>query len=105
MQRTVGTLLPDNVGALPSSSRPAVNVIVLARAIAHMEHSILAQQPTAADSELGGSPPVLEEDLLWVMFVEWTCGIAERRGIGQILVSALMDAVAPGPKLQVVLLG
>lgn len=104
-QHTVGTLLPDNVSALPSRSRSTVDCIVLARAVAHMEHSILVQQPTATDPELGGGTLLLEEDLLWVMYVEWTDGIAERRGIGQILVSALVNAVAPGPKLQVVLLG
>lgn len=104
-QRTVGTLLPDNIDALPSSPRPIIDCVVLARASTHMEHSILIQKPTTADPELGDSTPVLEEDLLWVMYVEWADGIAERRGIGQILISALVNAVAPGPKLQVVLLG
>lgn len=44
-------------------------------------------------------------DLLWVMHVAWRDGIAERRGIGQVLVSALERSLAPGPEVKLVLLG
>ena len=43
-------------------------------------------------------------DLLWVIYVEWREGIAERRGLGQILVGALEDAVGE-PEVKLVVLG
>lgn len=43
-------------------------------------------------------------DLLWVMHVERRDGISERRGIGQMLVGGLEDAVG-APEVKLVVLG
>lgn len=44
-------------------------------------------------------------DLLWVMHIEWNGGgIAERRGLGQILVGGLEDAVGV-PEVKLIVLG
>ena len=43
--------------------------------------------------------------LFWVLYVVWKEGIAERRGVGQILQEALEDAVEPAPRVKSVLLG
>lgn len=43
--------------------------------------------------------------LFWVMYVIWIDGVAERRGIGQILESTLEDAVDQKPCVKRVLLG
>lgn len=96
----VGSLYPDDVSRLPSESDTLIDCIVLAQANRRMDGSALLR---ARHSEL--ERPSLEEDLVWIMHVEWTDGIAERRGIGQIYVSGLEAAVAPGPKLQIVMLG
>ncbi|OBT65892.1 hypothetical protein VE03_05466 [Pseudogymnoascus sp. 23342-1-I1] len=43
-------------------------------------------------------------DLLWVMHVEWREGVAERRGVGQVFVGALEEAVGR-PEVKMVDLG
>lgn len=35
------------------------------------------------------------EDLLWIMFITWEHGIAERRGIGKISASAVKNSLVP----------
>lgn len=44
-------------------------------------------------------------DLFWVLAVVWRDGIAERRGVGQVLASALETDVEPRPEVKMVLLG
>lgn len=44
-------------------------------------------------------------ELFWVMHVIWKEDIAERRGIGQILESALEDSVDGKPAIKSVMLG
>lgn len=68
-----------------------------------MEYSLL---PSAPDrSEPGDKSALGQGRLVWIMHVEWKDGIAERRGIGQMRVSGLAEAVAPGPTCRLVLLG
>jgi hypothetical protein len=43
--------------------------------------------------------------LFWVLYVIWEDGIAERRGVGQVLCEALDVAVEPKPQVKLVLLG
>lgn len=43
--------------------------------------------------------------LFWVMYVVWEGGIAQRRGIGQILEAALEDAASEKPSVKTVNLG
>lgn len=49
----------------------------------------------------GGEQPL---KLFWVLCVVWQDGIAERRGVGQVLEEALEDAVGQ-PEVKNVLLG
>jgi hypothetical protein len=49
----------------------------------------------------GGEQPM---KLFWVLCVVWQDGIAERRGVGQVLEGALDDAVGQ-PEVKNVLLG
>ncbi|KFY88624.1 hypothetical protein V500_06230 [Pseudogymnoascus sp. VKM F-4518 (FW-2643)] len=95
---TVGSLHPDNISLLPPP-HSEIELIVLSRCQTPIYGSVLLglekeHVPTP------GQP----WDLLWVMHVEWSDGIAERRGIGQMLVKGLEDAVG-APEVKVVVLG
>ncbi|KAF4976017.1 hypothetical protein FZEAL_7273 [Fusarium zealandicum] len=46
-----------------------------------------------------------EWDLFWIMFVVEENGVYERRGVGQVLDSALANSCAPGPEFKPILLG
>lgn len=102
-EHTVGTLLPDNISLLPTQPRTPIDCIIVAHAVAEMEHSLLPPIPNQGDptdkSALG------HDRLIWIMHVEWKDGIAQRRGIGQMRVSGIAKAVAPGPTCRLVLLG
>lgn len=102
-EHTVGTLLPDNVSLLPTEPRTPIDCIVVAHAVADMEHSLLPPAPDRRNPADKSAPG--QERLVWIMHVEWKDGIAQRRGIGQMCVSGLAEAVAPGPTCQLVLLG
>lgn len=54
-----------------------------------------------------GNPKVKEDqfNLFWVMYVVEVNGISERRGIGQVLDTALVQSCASGPQSRAVLLG
>ncbi|KAK3389424.1 heterokaryon incompatibility protein-domain-containing protein [Podospora didyma] len=92
----VGSLHPDNAGTTGDS---AVDLVVLSR----------GQTPVAGSALFGcyqQKPPSGQPwDLLWVLCVEWRDGIAWRRGVGQILTSALEGALKPGPDVRLVFLG
>ena len=62
---------------------------------------ITAESKTALAN--GGEKNIGPWDLLWVLVVERKDGIAERRGVGQVLASALETAIKPGPEVKSVL--
>ena len=92
----VGSLHPDNVELLPAPES-CVECIVVAR----------CNTPTVGSALLPPDSPVPEKawELLWVLHVTWQDGIAERRGVGQVLASALETAAEPSPQVKTVLLG
>lgn len=95
----VGSFHPDNVSHLLPSGDD-VDLVVLQR----------AKEPIAGSALLGtdkvqAPKPGRPWDLLWVLHVMWRDGIAERRGVGQVLVSALEESMGPGPKVKLLLLG
>ncbi|KAL1862635.1 hypothetical protein Daus18300_008433 [Diaporthe australafricana] len=102
-EHTIGSLLPDNISLLPTQPGTPIDCIVVAHATADMEHSLLPSAPIQGDPTDDSSQG--QGRLIWIMHVEWKDGIAERRGIGQMRVSGLAKAVAPGPTVRSVLLG
>lgn len=95
--QVVGGLHPDNFDELvPSGSK--VECIIISH----------CNTPTA-DSPLfalnGDSNKEKPWDLLWVLYIVWKEGIAQRRGVGQVLSSALEVAVEPKPEIKTILLG
>ena len=90
-----GCLHPDNISLLPSAGS-TVEILLIAR----------CHKPTTGSALLdmyleGGEQPL---KLFWVLCVVWQDGIAERRGVGQVLEEALEDAVGQ-PEVKNVLLG
>ena len=93
--RLNGCLHPDNISLLPSTGSTA-EVLLIARCHKPTIESALL------DMYLGGGEQPLK--LFWVLCVVWQDGIAERRGVGQVLEEALEDAVGK-PEVKSVLLG
>ena len=60
---------------------------------------------TAESALLGMDVAEHNSKLLWVMHVVWIDNVAERCGVGQILESALVDAVGEKAAVKEVLLG
>jgi hypothetical protein len=97
----VGSLHPDNVDLLEPPGSKVQCLIVSRCSTPTVASALLADETAIADSaEKDG-----QWDLFWVLVVVWQDGIAERRGVGQVLVSALETAVEPGPEVKFVLLG
>jgi hypothetical protein len=94
--QVVGSLHPDNVDLLPTAGS-AIGLLLLARSHKPTVSSALIER-----YETAGSAPM---KLFWVMYVIWREGVAERRGIGQILEDALEDAVGESAGVRTVLLG
>ena len=94
--QVVGSLHPDNVDRLPTAGS-AIRLLLLARSHKPTVSSALIER-----HETAGSAPM---KLFWVMYVIWREGVAERRGIGQILEDALEDAVRESASVRTVLLG
>lgn len=93
--RLNGCLHPDDISLFPSTGS-TVEVLLVAR----------CHKPTIGSALLdmyleGGEQPL---KLFWVLCVVWQDGIAERRGVGQVLEEALEDAVGK-PEVKSVLLG
>ncbi|KFZ08461.1 hypothetical protein V502_09339 [Pseudogymnoascus sp. VKM F-4520 (FW-2644)] len=95
---TVGSLHPDNIDILPPPLSE-IELIVLSRCQTPIYGSVLLSLEKERMPE-----PGQPWDLLWVMHVERRDGISERRGIGQMLVGALEDAVG-APEVKLVILG
>ncbi|KAJ9628780.1 hypothetical protein H2203_002682 [Taxawa tesnikishii (nom. ined.)] len=92
----VGSLHPDNVDILGAPGTK-VECLVICR----------CNTPTVASAllALGGADTERPWDLLWILHVIWKDGIAERRGVGQVMSSAIDTAVEPKPEVKDVLLG
>jgi hypothetical protein len=106
-EEVVGSLHPDNFTDLPESGA-RIECLVLSRSQTPTLSSALLQVPYVTGKEQRPNPLEDENrpwDLFWIMYVVWKGSTAERRGIGQILTSALEKAVAPGPELKDVVLG
>ncbi|KLU87922.1 hypothetical protein MAPG_06912 [Magnaporthiopsis poae ATCC 64411] len=99
--KLVGSLHPDNISCvIAAASKPAIDLVVMSLSQAPTAGSVFYEDPTLL------STASETRNLLWVLHVEYGVGeVAERRGIGQILVSALADALDEGPVVSWVKLG
>ncbi|KAI9764029.1 MAG: hypothetical protein M1840_008905 [Geoglossum simile] len=95
-----GSVALDNASLLTGTTQP-LEFLVLSESRYRMESSSI--------SGLGNSDPGLEDpmacDLYWVMLVEWSNGLCERRGLGQVYQSAVESSCPPGPVWKEVALG
>lgn len=97
----VGSLHPDNVDLLgPPGSK--IECLIVSRCTTPTVASALQPTDTEAARDEEKDRPW---DLFWVLVVAWLDGIAERRGVAQVLTSALETAVEPAPEVKLVLLG
>ncbi len=96
----VGSLHPDNVEMLPEPGSE-MDCLVLSRCFTPTVASPLFN---AENPETHSGSDRKRWDLFWVLYVVMIEGIAERRGIGQILASAL-EVTTPPPELKWILLG
>jgi hypothetical protein len=78
----VGSLHLDNLDLIPALGT-AIEILIIALSFK------LTISRALLKLHLADKVP----NLLWVMHVTWIDGVAERRGVGQILESALEDAV------------
>lgn len=92
----VGSLHPDDVDLL-SEPGCAVECLIVSR----------CNTPTVASALLALDDVTMDRPckLFWILHAVWKDGIAERRGVGQVLTSALEVAVEPKPEAKLVLLG
>ncbi|KAF2171390.1 hypothetical protein M409DRAFT_18503 [Zasmidium cellare ATCC 36951] len=93
--QVVGSLHPDSL-RLMGDEGSKVELFIVTKCF----------EPTvgSALSGLEGQGP-LPWRLFWVMHIAWNQGIAERRGVGQVLASALETAVGDKPVVKQILLG
>ncbi|KAF2022166.1 HET-domain-containing protein [Aaosphaeria arxii CBS 175.79] len=92
----VGSLHPDNIALLPPPGSK-IECLVISRCNTPTLGSALLYLPEH-DTQRPWT-------LFWVLYVVWKDGIAERRGVGQILKSAFETRVEPLPAVKHVLLG
>ncbi|OBT86188.1 hypothetical protein VE02_06209 [Pseudogymnoascus sp. 03VT05] len=102
----VGALNPENTSLLPfppteiGEGKVEIELIVLSRSQTPIAGSALL------DIEKERKPtPGQPWDLLWVMHVEWKGGVAERRGIGQVLVKEALEGAVGKVEVNLVVLG
>lgn len=89
----MGSLHADNVGFLAKPDE-TVELCLVARCWRPTIGSALwgVWEDRASGGGKAGSP--IEPELFWVLCVEWHEGIARRKGVGQVLESALEDSGA-----------
>jgi hypothetical protein len=92
----VGSLHPDNAADLPPPGT-SVELILIARSQTPLADSALLQL-----DDVSAERP---SKLLWVLYIVWIDGVAERRGVAQILERALEEAVEPKPCVKSIILG
>jgi hypothetical protein len=97
----LGSLHPDNIDLLQPPGSKVQCLIISRCSTPTVASALLAKKTSIAD----GAKKDGQWDLFWVLVVVWQDGIAERRGVGQVLASVLETAVNPGPEVKFVLLG
>ena len=97
----VGSLHPDNIDLLQPPGSNVQCLIISRCSTPTVASALLANKTAIADGAKKDGP----WDLFWVLVIVWQDGIAERRGVGQVLASAFETAVDPGPEVKLVLLG
>jgi hypothetical protein len=91
----VGSLHPDNLDLLEAPGS-TVECLIVSR----------CNTPTMASALTSDSSDMEKPwDLFWILHVVWKDGIAQRRGVGQVMSSALENAAEPKPEVKLVLLG
>lgn len=93
--QSVGSLHPDNLELLPATGS-AIECLIISR----------CNTPTNGSALLASQnkEPEKAQNLFWVLYIVWDEGIAERRGVGQVLSEAL-ELTAAKPEVKFILLG
>ncbi|OBT77356.1 hypothetical protein VF21_03475 [Pseudogymnoascus sp. 05NY08] len=95
----VGSLHPDSTSVLPPTPSP-IELIALSRFQTPIASSALL------DIEKERKPtPGQPWELLWVMHIEWKNGVAERRGVGQVLTKGALEGAVGKVEVKLVVLG
>lgn len=97
-----GWLHPDNTDIM-SEPGSIIELIILSRCQTPTIKSA-SEEPVFAQ-DIPDAPATGPWKLLWVLHIVWIDGIAERRGVGQILEQSLHVAVEPLPILKLIHLG
>jgi hypothetical protein len=92
----VGSLHPDNFDLIEAPGS-TVECVIVSRCDTPTEASALFALESADTKK--------SWKLFWIVHIVWKDGIAERRGIGQLLSSALETATDPKPEIKAILLG
>lgn len=92
----VGSLHPDNYNLLEAPGSKAEFVIISR-----------CNSPTVGSALVSSDGANMKSswNLFWVLQISWKDGIAERKGVGQVLSSALETSVDSKPKIKTILLG
>jgi hypothetical protein len=115
--KLVGSLHPDNIEFVTPGSQ--IELILLSRcstptigsALLPHENTdtnivdYMGMDDPSKHFQEKGTAAAEEFDLFWVLYVIWQNGIAERRGLGQVLHKAVTESWSPGPVIKEVLLG
>lgn len=91
-----GSLHLDNLTLLPTPSS-RIELLIVAYSQIPTIGSVLLQVEGATTDQ--------PWELFWCLYVVWSNGIAERRGVAQIMQSSLREAAEPRPSVKSVLLG
>lgn len=91
-----GSLHPDNLAIL-SPEGTSIECLIISRCNTPTESSALLKLNSAKEEGTW--------KLFWILYVVTEDGIAERRGVGQILSSALETKEDPKPAVKTILLG
>lgn len=93
--QVIGSLHPDNLDLLPSPGS-VIECLIVSRCNTPTDGSALCA--------LQGTEPRKPQKLFWILYVVWIKGIAERRGVGQVL-SEVLELPAAKPEVKWILLG
>lgn len=94
--QTVDSLHPDIIDRLPVAGT-SIELLLVTRCHKSTVGSTLLDEHNRGDER-----PM---KLSWALYVVWKDGVVERRGLGQMLESALEDVVDEKPVIKSVLLG
>ncbi|KAB5578250.1 heterokaryon incompatibility protein-domain-containing protein [Coniochaeta sp. 2T2.1] len=103
----IGSLHPDNLDLLPGMGS-SVECILMSHCQALTWNSALGHgarpvpDPEDHEAALGDDEPL---ELFWALYIVWEEGIAERRGVAQLLATAVGQSLGPGPEIKEIHLG